>query len=46
MATRLEARVAFPMLLERFPGIRPAGDAVRWPSLTLRGLRNLPVALA
>lgn len=45
--TRLEAQVAFPMLLERFPALRPAGDAVYWPSsMGLRGLRQLPVALA
>lgn len=44
--TRLEAQVAFPMLLERFPRLRPAGDAVPLPTVTLRGLRQLPVALA
>ena len=44
--TRLEARVAFPMLLERFPRLRAAGAPVHWPSVVLRAVRHLPVALS
>jgi cytochrome P450 len=39
---RLEAQIAFPALLRRFPGIE-IGTPVRRDSLTLRGLTKLPV---
>jgi cytochrome P450 len=42
--TRLEGQVAFPLLLERLPGLRLAGDPVPWPTLAVRGLASLPVA--
>ena len=41
---RLEAQVALPMLLERFPGLRLAGEPEPRPTLNLRGLARLPVA--
>jgi len=40
---RLEAQVAFPALLRRFPGLRPAEGAQRRDSLTIRGFTRLPV---
>jgi cytochrome P450 len=41
---RLEARVALPALLRRFPRIELATDQPRWrPSPLLRGLAELPV---
>ncbi|WP_433290580.1 cytochrome P450 [Actinoplanes sp. CA-030573] len=43
---RLEAQVAFPALLRRFPGIRLDGDPVRRDSLTIRGFTALPVTFA
>ena len=44
---RLEATVAFPRLLARFPGIRAAPDAspLRRDRLVLRGYQTLPVML-
>ena len=42
---RLEAAVAFPRLLQRFPRIAPAGDPVRRETLLLRGFDALPVAV-
>jgi cytochrome P450 len=42
---RLEATVALPMLLERFPGMRLAGEPEPRPTWNLRGLARLPVAL-
>jgi pimeloyl-[acyl-carrier protein] synthase len=42
---RLEAQVALPMLLERFPDLRLAGDPEPRPTWNLRGLARLPVAL-
>ena len=42
---RLEAQVALPVLLERFPDLRPAGDPEPRPTWNLRGLARLPVAL-
>jgi cytochrome P450 len=42
---RLEAGVAFPRLLERFPGIAPAGEPVRRDTLLLRGFDALPVTV-
>ncbi|WP_203819412.1 cytochrome P450 [Paractinoplanes ferrugineus] len=41
---RLEAQVAFPALLSRFPGLRLDGAPVRRNSLTIRGYTSLPVA--
>jgi cytochrome P450 len=40
---RLEAQVAFPALLGRFPDIELAGEPERRDSLTIRGLTQLPV---
>ncbi|MCB5908971.1 cytochrome P450 family protein [Streptomyces pinistramenti] len=45
---RVEARIAFGVLLDRFPGMRPAGtlDDVTWRRTRLmRGPARLPVAL-
>jgi cytochrome P450 len=41
---RLEAQVAFPALLRRFPKLQPAGEPRRRDSLTIRGFTSLPVA--
>jgi cytochrome P450 len=41
---RLEAQIAFPELLRRFPGLRLTGGAERRNSLTLRGFTRLDVA--
>jgi cytochrome P450 len=43
---RLEAQVAFPALLRRFPGLRLDGRPTRRDSLTIRGYTSLPVILA
>ena len=43
---RLEALIAFPALLARFPAMAEAGDARRIPGLAFRGFESLPVALA
>ncbi|MEJ3744428.1 cytochrome P450 [Actinomycetes bacterium KLBMP 9797] len=40
---RLEARIAFPLLLGRFPRLAPAGEAERRDRLVLRGFAHLPV---
>lgn len=40
---RLEARIAFPLLLDRFPRLRPDGVPVRRDRLVLRGYAHLPV---
>jgi cytochrome P450 len=40
---RLEAQLAFPALLSRYPDLQLAGSAVRRDSLTLRGYLSLPV---
>jgi cytochrome P450 len=40
---RLEAQIAFPALLRRFPGLE-IGTPVRRDSLTLRGYLSLPVS--
>jgi len=37
--------VALPMLLERFPDLRLAGEPEPRPTWNLRGLAHLPVAL-
>ncbi|HEY0533351.1 MAG TPA: cytochrome P450 [Actinoplanes sp.] len=41
---RLEAQVAFPALLRRFPKLETAGEPERRDSLTIRGFTRLPVA--
>ncbi|MEV0720346.1 cytochrome P450 [Asanoa sp. NPDC050611] len=41
---RLEAQVAFPLLLDRLPGLRLAGPGERRDRLVLRGYAVLPVA--
>jgi cytochrome P450 len=43
---RLEAAVAFPRLLARFPALAPAGKPVRRSSLVLRGYDVLPVTVS
>jgi cytochrome P450 len=40
---RLEARVAFPQLCRRFPGLALAGEPERRDSLAIRGYTRLPV---
>ena len=40
---RLEAQVAFPLLLARFPGLRLDGEPIRRDRLVLRGFAQLPV---
>ena len=42
---RLEASVAFPQILGRFPGLAAAGEPVRKQGLVLRGYESLPVTL-
>ncbi|MFC4017962.1 cytochrome P450 [Micromonospora sp. GCM10011542] len=42
---RLEAQVAFPLLLRRFPGLALAGRPRHRTRLTLRGYETLPVTL-
>jgi len=42
---RLEAAVAFPRLLRKFPQIAPAGEPVRRDTLLLRGFDSLPVTV-
>ncbi|MFC0005259.1 cytochrome P450 [Micromonospora siamensis] len=42
---RLEAQVAFPLLLRRLPGLALAGDPERRVRLTLRGYATLPVTV-
>jgi cytochrome P450 len=41
---RLEARLAFPRLLRRYPDLEVTGPGERRDSLTLRGYLSLPVA--
>jgi cytochrome P450 len=43
---RLEATIAFPALLARFPAIAGAGEARRVPGLAFRGFESLPVTVA
>lgn len=44
--TRMEAEIAFPALLERFPHLRLVTDHPGWrDTAVLRGLRTLPVRL-
>jgi pimeloyl-[acyl-carrier protein] synthase len=41
---RVEARIAIPALLRRYPGLRLATERPDWrPSFTIRGLRSLPL---
>lgn len=42
---RLEAQVAFAVLLRRYPRLRLAGTPVRQENFVLRGLKSLPVEL-
>jgi cytochrome P450 len=42
---RLEAAVAFPRLLARFPALAPAGEPTRRAGLVLRGFDTLPVVV-
>jgi cytochrome P450 len=43
---RLEAAIAIPAVLQRFPGLRLAAEPLRWhPVLLSRGLVRLPVHL-
>ena len=42
---RLEAQIAIQALVSRFPGLRLAGTPRRSPTITLRGLRRLPLHL-
>nr|WP_200210057.1 cytochrome P450 [Micromonospora veneta] len=42
---RLEAQVAFPLLLRRLPGLALAGEPERRVRLTLRGYATLPVTV-
>lgn len=43
--SRLEARIALPRLLRRFPRIRPAGEPVRRDSWVGRGIDHFPIAI-
>jgi cytochrome P450 len=43
---RLQAEIAFPRLMRRFPGLAPAGAADRRPSAISRGFDRMPVSLA
>jgi len=43
---RLEAAVAFPQILARFPRLAAAGEPVRKDGLVLRGYESLPVTVA
>ncbi len=40
---RLEAQIALPALVRRFPGLAPAGEPERRNSLAIRGFTRLPV---
>lgn len=42
---RLQSELALPELMRRFPGLVPAGPAVRRPSVISRGFDRLPVSL-
>jgi cytochrome P450 len=41
---RIEARIAIPALLERFPNLQLAGTPVRDRRARFRGFLNIPVA--
>ncbi|ONI68787.1 hypothetical protein BWI15_38100 [Kribbella sp. ALI-6-A] len=40
---RAEAQLAFPLLLQRFPGLRKVRPPVRYPQQFLRGFESMPV---
>jgi cytochrome P450 len=42
---RLEAQIAIPALLARFPKLAPAGEPERRDSLAIRGYTTLPISL-
>ncbi|MFI5938397.1 cytochrome P450 [Actinoplanes sp. NPDC051494] len=42
---RMEAEIALPALVRRFPELAPAGDPGRRDSLTLRGFTSMPVTV-
>ncbi len=42
---RVELQASVPLLLERFPRLEPAGDALLRPTFVLRGYETLPVRL-
>ncbi|MFI5099571.1 MAG: cytochrome P450 [Actinomycetes bacterium] len=42
---RVELQASLPLLLERYPGLAPAGPARLRPTFVLRGYETLPVAL-
>jgi cytochrome P450 len=42
---RMEAQIAFPALLRRFPGLAPAGPPARRDSLAIRGFTELRVRI-
>ncbi len=42
---RMEAAVAFPLLLERFPSLAIGGEPVRRGGVALRGLDRLPITV-
>ena len=39
---RLEMQISLPLLLERFPGLRPDGEPERRPTFVLRGYERVP----
>ena len=43
---RMEGRIAFAHLLERFPGWQLTGKVQRLPSLFIRGIVRLPLRLS
>jgi cytochrome P450 len=43
---RMEAAIAFPALLARFPSMAGAGEARRVPGPAFRGFESLPVTVA
>jgi cytochrome P450 len=43
LLARLEAQVALPLLLRRFPNLRLAGEPVLRDRLNLRGYATLPI---
>jgi cytochrome P450 len=43
---RLEARIAFTALLDRFPGMQLAGEVERLPSLFIHGIVRLPIVFS
>jgi cytochrome P450 len=42
---RLEARIALPRLVQRFPDLRPAGEPTWKPTISDRSAAHLPVRL-